>query len=80
VNGDETTAYTALGGTSADRTLDLKEEAFLDKDSHITSLRASHSDATGATVDAEIATARGSYVATFHVVNGVITQHDYIKI
>ena len=69
-----------LGGTSADRTLDLKEEAFLDKDAKITSMRASKSDATGATVDAEITTARGSYVATFRVVNAVITQHDFIKI
>jgi hypothetical protein len=80
IGGDETSAYAALGGASNDRTLDLKEEAFLDKDAHITSLRASHSDATGATVDAEITASRGSYVATFHIVNGVITQHDYIKI
>jgi hypothetical protein len=78
--GDETAAYAALGGSSSDRNLDLKEEAFLDKDARITSLRASRSDATSATVDAEISTARGSYVATFHVLNGIITQHDYIKI
>jgi hypothetical protein len=80
IAGDEAGAYSALGGTSSDRGLDLKEEAFLDKDAHITSMRASRSDATGATVDAEITTARGSYVATFRVTNGIITQHDYIKI
>jgi hypothetical protein len=80
IAGDEAGAYNALGGTAGDRNLDLKEEAFLDKDAHITSMRASHSDATGATVDAEITTARGSYVATFRVANGIIAQHDYIKI
>jgi hypothetical protein len=80
IAGDETSAFAALGGTSSDRNLDLKEEAFLDKDARITSIRASRSDATSATVDAEIATNRGSYVATFHIANGIITQHDYIKI
>jgi hypothetical protein len=84
IAGDEAGAYAALGGTSSDRTLDLKEEAFLDKDARITSMRASRSDATGVTVDAEITSARGSYVATFHVTNGpngsIINQHDYIKI
>jgi hypothetical protein len=84
VAGDEAGAYAALGGTSSDRTLDLKEEAFLDKDARITSMRVSRSDATGATVDAEITSDHGSYVATFHVTNGpngsIITQHDYIKI
>jgi hypothetical protein len=84
VAGDETGAYAALGGTSSDRTLDLKEEAFLDKDAHITSMRVSRSDGTGATVDAAITSAHGSYAATFHVTYGpngsIITQHDYIKI
>jgi hypothetical protein len=84
IAGDEAGAYAALGGTSSDRTLDLKEEAFLDKDARITSMRVSRSDATGVTVDAEITSARGSYVATFHVTNGpngsIINQHDYIKI
>jgi hypothetical protein len=84
IAGDETGAYAALGGTSSDRTLDLKEEAFLDKDAHITSMRVSRSDGTGATVDAAITSAHGSYAATFHVTYGpngsIITQHDYIKI
>jgi hypothetical protein len=84
IGGDEAGAYAALGGTSSDRSLDLKEEAFLDKDARITSIRASRTDATGTTVDAEITSGRGSYVATFHVVNGpggvIINQHDYIKI
>jgi hypothetical protein len=75
IAGDDAGAAKQLSGGS-----DLKEAAFLDKDARITSLRASRSDASGATVDAEITTGRGSYVATFRVVNGVITQHDYIKI
>jgi hypothetical protein len=84
IAGDETGAYAALGGTSNDRNLTLKEQAFLDKDARITSMRVSRADAAGATVDAEITSARGSYVATFHVItgpNGIsINQHDYIKI
>jgi hypothetical protein len=84
IAGDEAGAYAALGGTSSDRTLDLKEEAFLDKDARITSIHVSRTDATGATVDAEITSGRGSYVATFHVTSGpngsIINQHDYIKI
>lgn len=84
IAGNESAAYAALGGTSSDRSLDLKEEAFLDKDARITSMRVSRSDAAGATVDAEISSGRGSYVATFHVVFGpngnIINQHDYIKI
>lgn len=81
IAGNESSAYAALGGTSSDRGLDLKEEAFLDKDARITSMRASRSDGSGTTVDAEIVSNRGSYVATFHVTNGnIINQHDYIKI
>jgi hypothetical protein len=84
IAGDESGAYAALGGTSSDRTLSLKEEAFLDKDARITSMHVGHSDAAGTTVDAEITSTRGSYVATFHVTNGpngnIINQHDYIKI
>ena len=84
IAGDEAGAYAALGGTRADRSLDLKEEAFLSKDARITSVHVSGADATGSTVDAEITTGRGSYVATFHVTTGpngsIINQHDYIKI
>jgi hypothetical protein len=84
ITGDEAGAYAALGGTGSDRNLSLKEEAFLDKDARITSMRVSRNDPAGATVDAEISSSRGSYVATFHVINGPngisINQHDYIKI
>ena len=84
IAGDESGAYAALGGTSSDRSLSLKEEAFLDKDAHITSIHVSRADASGATIDAEITSTRGSYVATFHVTSGpngaIINQHDYIKI
>jgi len=70
IAGDESGAYAALGGTSSDRSLSLKEEAFLDKDAHITSIHVSRADASGATIDAEITSTRGSYVATFHVTSG----------
>jgi len=85
IAGDEAAAYGALGGTSGDRGLSLKEEAFLDKDARITSMHVSHADASGATVDAEIVSGRGgTYDATFHVVPGpngpYIAQHDYIKL
>jgi hypothetical protein len=84
IAGDETAAYAALGGTSGDRSLDLKEEAFLDKDARITAMRVSRADASGETIDADIVTGRGSYVATFRVANGpsgpTITQHDFIKV
>lgn len=84
IAGDESGAYAALGGTNGDRSLSLKEEAFLDKDARITSLRVSRSDASGVTIDADIVSGRGSYVATFHITNGpngpAITQHDYIKV
>ncbi len=84
IAGDEAGAYAALGGTRSDRSLDLKEEAFLTKDARITSVHVNGTDATGSTVDAEITTGRGSYVASFHVTTGpngsIINQHDYIKI
>jgi hypothetical protein len=82
--GDEAGAYAALGGTAGDRSLDLKEEAFLDKDAHITSIRVTRTDGSGATVDAEITSDHGSYATTFHVTYGpngsIIDKHDYIKI
>jgi hypothetical protein len=84
IAGDETAAYAALGGTSSDRNLDLKEEAFLDKDARLTSIRVSRSDASGVTIDADITSGSGSYVATFRVANGpngpTIAQHDFIKV
>lgn len=82
--GDEAGAYAALGGSAGDRSLDLKEEAFLDKDARITSIRVTHSDSSGATVDAEITSDHGSYATTFHVTYGpngsIIDKHDFIKI
>lgn len=82
--GDEAGAYAALGGSAGDRSLDLKEEAFLDKDARITSIRVTHSDGSGATVDAEITSDHGSYATTFHVTYGpngsIIDKHDFIKI
>jgi hypothetical protein len=81
IAGDESGAYAALGG---DRSQSLKEEAFLDKDARITSLRVSRSDASGVTIEADVVSGRGTYVATFRVTNGpggpTITQHDYIKV
>ncbi len=84
IGGNEAAAYAALGGTSSDRSLDLKEEAFLDKDARITSMRITRADGAGETIDAEIASGSGSYVATYRVTNGpngpTITQHDFIKV
>jgi hypothetical protein len=75
-----TTAAAALlspGGT-------VKEAAFLDGSAHLTSVRVTRTDASGAFVEADITAAGGSYVATFHVTNapagGTIDQHDYIKV
>jgi hypothetical protein len=84
IAGDEAGAYTALGGTSSDRSLDLKEEAFLTKDARITAMRVSRADAAGETIDADITSGSGSYVATYRVMTGpngpTITQHDFIKV
>lgn len=84
IAGNESAAYAALGGTAADRNLQLKEEAFLDKDARVTSLHTRRTEAGGTTVDAEISSASGTYTATFHVTTGpngpYIDQHDYIKV
>ena len=84
IAGNEDGAYAALGGRAGDRGIDLKEEAFIDRDSRIATLRARRSDASTATVEAEISSRRGSYFATFHITNGpngpYIDQHDYIKV
>ncbi len=84
IAGNEAAAYSALGGSAGDHGLTLKEEAFIDKDSRVTSLRTTHADASGSTVVAEISAAQGNYVATFHVAHGsngsFIDQHDYIKV
>jgi sigma54-dependent transcription regulator len=67
----------AAGGT-------VKEAAVLDPSARIASIRVTRSDASGAFVEADVTTARGSYVATFHVTTattgGTIDQHDYIKV
>jgi hypothetical protein len=84
VAGNESGAYAALGGSAGDHGLTLKEEAFIDKDARVTSLHATHTDAGGSTVVAEISATSGNYVATFHVAHGsngsFIDQHDYIKV
>jgi hypothetical protein len=84
INGNESGAYAALGGSSGDRGLSLKEETFVDKDTRITSIRTTKSDASGATVEVEISSTRGTYFATYHVATGangtIIDQHDYIKV
>jgi hypothetical protein len=67
----------AAGGT-------VKEAAVLDPAARITSVRVTRTDAGGTFVEAELTTARGSYVATFHVTTATtgatIDQHDYIKV
>ena len=84
IAGNEDSAYAALGGRSGDPGLALKEEAFIDRGTRITSVRTRSADRTSATVDVELSTNRGTYFATFHVNSGpsgaYIDQHDYIKV
>jgi hypothetical protein len=84
IAGNENAAYAELGKAPGDPGASLSEEAFIDRGTRITSMRTTSSDATGATVEVELATSRGSYFATYHVTNGpggpVIDQHDYIKV
>jgi len=83
IAGNEDAARTALGGSAGGRALDLKEEAFLDRDARILSVRTRRVDAASATVDVEIGASNGTYVATYHVTAGpnglVIDAHDYIR-
>jgi cytoskeletal protein RodZ len=84
ISGDENTAYGAFGVSPGDPNIQLTEQGFLDSGARITALRTRHVDATGATIEAELSTARGAYEATYHVSRGpngpVIDQHDYIKV
>jgi hypothetical protein len=83
IAGNEGSAYAAFGATPGDPNVRLTEEAFIDRGAHIASLRTTHADATGATVEAEIVSSRGSYFATYHVSGSpsgpVIDGHDYIR-
>ena len=82
IAGNENAAYAELGKSPGEG--GLTEEAFIDRGTRITSVRTTHSDASGATVEVELTSSRGTYYATYHVVNGpngaVIDQHDYIKV
>ena len=82
IAGNENAAYAELGKSPGDG--GLSEEAFIDRNTRITSMRTTHSDPSGATVEVELSSGRGNYYATYHVVNGpngpVIDQHDYIKV
>jgi hypothetical protein len=84
IAGNENAAYAALGKAAGDPGAQLSEEAFIDRGARITSIRTRSTDATGETIDAEIASSRGTYYATYHVTNGpagpIIDQHDYIKV
>jgi hypothetical protein len=83
IAGNENGAYAALGAAPGDPNARLSEEAFIDRGTRITALHTTRSDATGATVEAELASAHGTYYATYHVISGpagpVIDQHDYIR-
>jgi hypothetical protein len=84
IAGNENAAYAALGKGPGEPGASLSEEAFIDRGTRITSMRTTSSDPTGATVEVELSSSRGSYFATYHVTNGpngpVIDQHDYIKV
>lgn len=83
IAGNESAAYAALGGTAQDEGLSLKEEAFIDRDTRIVSVRTRSVNAGGVTVAVELSSDGGDYDAIYHVVsNGrgtYIDQHDYIK-
>ena len=81
--GDEVGAFAALGGLPGDKGLSLTEESFVDSKARITSVHSTPSEDGSATVELEIAAAKGTYFATFHVIQNakgfVIDQHDFIK-
>ena len=81
--GDEVGAYAALGGLPGDKGLSLSEESFVDSKARITSVRTTPSEDGSATVELDIAAAKGTYFVTFHVIQNakgfVIDQHDFIK-
>jgi hypothetical protein len=83
IAGNENAAYAELGKPPGDPNA-LSEEAFIDRGTRIISIRTTSSEPNGATVEVELTSARGTYVATYHVTNGpngpVIDQHDYIKV
>jgi hypothetical protein len=82
IAGNENAAYAELGKSPGEG--GLTEEAFIDRNTRIVSVRTTHSDANSVTVEVELASGRGNYYATYHVVNGpggpIIDQHDYIKV
>ena len=82
IAGNENGAYAELGKPPGSG--GLTEEAFIDRQTRITSIRTTSGDANGAVVEVELTSGRGSYFATYHVTNGpsgpVIDQHDYIKV
>ncbi|MFN2461412.1 MAG: hypothetical protein ABR591_12105 [Candidatus Velthaea sp.] len=84
IHGDEPVGYSLLGGSAGDRGLTLSEEAFLDTNARITSLRATKVDDSNATVEVEFSSSKGSYYGTYHVTAGprgpYIVQHEYIKV
>jgi hypothetical protein len=84
IHGDEASGYASLGGDAGDPGLTLSEEAFLDPNAHVTSVRTTSADASSALVEAEISTAKGTYYGTYHVAYGkhgvYIASHDYIKV
>ena len=83
IAGNENGAYAAFGAAPGDPNVRLVEEGFIDRGTRIVSLRTTHADASGATVEAELASSHGSYLATYHLSGGpsgtVIDSHDYIR-
>jgi hypothetical protein len=83
ISGNDASAYAAFGATPGDPNVRLTEAAFVDRSSHIISLRTTHSDATGSTIGVEVSSSHGSYYITYHVSRApggaVIDGHDYIR-
>lgn len=80
IRGDEKTALTTLAAGAGT----LSEQAFLDPNARIVSVKVTRIDASNASVGCEISAAKGHYYATYHVTAAaggpVISEHDYIKV
>lgn len=83
ITGNDAGAYASFGVAPGDPNVRLTEAAFIDRTSRIVSLRTTHADVTGATVEAEVTSTHGAYYVTYHVSRApggaVIDGHDYIR-
>ena len=84
IDGDERTAYEQLGVSPGDPSASLDEERFLDHSARITDIRVRSTGARSVTVDADVATSRGTFFTTFDVAEdsggaAIIKTHESIQ-